>query len=234
MENNLPITFETLRVRYGTGRSYLIRTEGRHKVHGYRKGVMTGLGDLELKEWKRLAMELVQTSQEQQLYQNLLEWRLEHNCRRSDSEPEIDALELHMSRIFDDPLWVGYIPFNRRYRPEILDSSRLVWVKTECCGEPGEVTKERLEYEDGRIPCPVCGRWSAFEPAQMTKNKQKEVMWMDKLAVVVEDGMVREVYEPYPGQFDVEVLDLDTTDPEEERVIQERLQIIQQHLMRIY
>lgn len=57
---------------------------------------------------------------------------------------------------------------------------------------------------------------------------------MDKLAVVVEDGMVREVYGPYPGRFDVEVLDMDTTDPEEERVIQERLQVIQQHLMRIY
>lgn len=160
----MPITFETLRVCYGTGRSYLIRTEGRHKVHGYRKGVLTELGDLELEEWRRLAMELVQTSQEQQLYQNLLEWRQTHNCRRrSGTELETDALELHMRRIFDNPLWVDYIPFNRKYRPEKLEPSRLVWVKTECCGKPGEVTKERLEYEDGCIPCPVCGRWSAFE-----------------------------------------------------------------------
>lgn len=57
---------------------------------------------------------------------------------------------------------------------------------------------------------------------------------MDKLAVVVEDGMVREVYGPYPDQFDVEVLDLDTTDPEEEPAIWERLQVIQQHLIKIY
>lgn len=164
MGSNLPVTFETLRVRYGTGRSYLIHTEGRHKVYGYRKGVMTGLGDLELKEWRRLATELVETSQEQQLYRNLLEWGKEHNnCSRSDSELEIETLELHMGRIFDDPLWVGYIPFNRKYRPEVLDPSRLVWIKTECCGKPGEVTKERLEYEDGRVPCPVCGRWSEFQ-----------------------------------------------------------------------
>lgn len=168
----MPITFETLRVRYGTGRSYLIRTEGRHKVYGYHKGVMTGLGNLDLEEWRQLAMELVQTSREQQLYRNLLEWRQEHNyCRHSDPELEIDALELHMGRIFDDPLWVDYIPFNRRYRPEVLDPSRLVWVKTECCGEPGEVTKERLEYEDERIPCPVCGRWSAFELCSDDRNQ---------------------------------------------------------------
>lgn len=171
----MPITFETLRVRYGTGRAFLIRTEGRHKVYGYRKGVMTELGDLDLKEWRRLAMELVQTSQEQQLYQNMLEWRQEHNnCRRSNPELEIDALELHMSRIFDDPLWVDYIPFNRRYRPEVLDPSRLVWIKTECCGEPGEVTRERLEYENGCIPCPICGRWSAFELCSDDKNQTEK------------------------------------------------------------
>ncbi len=174
MESNQPVTFETLRVRYGTGRSFLIRTEGRHKVYGYREGVMTELGNLELKEWRRLAMELVETSQEQQLYQNLLEWRQGHSCfGQSGTELENDTLKLHMDRIFDNPLWVDYIPFNRKYRPEILDPSRLVRVKTECCGKPGEVTKERLEYGDGRVPCPVCGCWSEFQLC--TEEKEQTV-----------------------------------------------------------
>ena len=173
MEHNLPITFKTLRVHYGTGRSFLIRADGRNKVYGYRKGVMTDLGDLEVQEWERLAKELVRTSKEQQLYQNLLEWEKEHNyCGRSGKELETEALELHMLRIFDDPLWVDYIPFNRRYRPKVLDPLELVWVKTACCGIPGEVTKERLAHDKERIPCPVCGRWSEF---QLCTDDKKQI-----------------------------------------------------------
>lgn len=175
MEHNLPLTFETLRVHYGTGRAFLIRTEGRHKVYGYRKGIMTDLGDLDLKEWIRLAKELIQTSGEEKLYENLLEWGQAHNyCRQSGEELEAETLKRHMYRIFDDPLWVDYIPFNRRYRPEVLDLSRLVWVKAGCCGIPGEVTKERLEHDMERIPCPVCGRWSEFEFCTDSEQQTKK------------------------------------------------------------
>ncbi len=59
-------------------------------------------------------------------------------------------------------------------------------------------------------------------------------MKMDKLVVVVKDGMVREVYSPYPNKFDVEIIDLDTTDPDEERIFWESLQAIQQYLAKIY
>lgn len=57
---------------------------------------------------------------------------------------------------------------------------------------------------------------------------------MDKIVIVVKDGMVREAYGPCSNKFDVEVLDLDTTDPDEERVLWEGLQVIQQHLIKIY
>lgn len=166
MEQNLEITFETLRVHYGTGRSFLIRKDGRRSIHGYRRGVMTDLGDLELEQWRRLAEELIQSSKEQQLYQNLLEWKQEHNYTRcSMAELATDTLELHMARIFDDPLWVDYVPFNRRYRPEVLNSTRLVLVKTECCEKYGQTTQEQLDEADrcGRgTSCPICGRWSAY------------------------------------------------------------------------
>lgn len=57
---------------------------------------------------------------------------------------------------------------------------------------------------------------------------------MEKIVVVVKDGMVREVYGPWPNKFDVEVIDLDTTDPDEERILWEKLQVAQQHLTKIY
>lgn len=57
---------------------------------------------------------------------------------------------------------------------------------------------------------------------------------MDKVVVVVKDGMVREAYGPCPNKFDVEVLDLDTTDPDEERVLWEELQVIKQNHIKIY
>ena len=55
------------------------------------------------------------------------------------------ALQLHISRIFDNPRWVNFIPFNREYRPEVLEHASLVTVINECCGKPGEVTQEQID-----------------------------------------------------------------------------------------
>lgn len=161
-----PISFETLRVHYCTGRSYLIKGEGRNKIYGYRHGVMTDLGDLEKSEWISLMKELIEQHGEQVLQEHLRQWCQERFPRfhRKD-ELEQEALELHAARIFDDPEWVSYIPFNRRYRPEVLETARLVWIRTECCQTPSQVTMEQLDmvdHRDGRIACPVCGRWSQF------------------------------------------------------------------------
>ena len=35
-------------------------------------------------------------------------------------------LQLHVDRIFDHPRWVDFVPFNRQYRPEILQTAHLV------------------------------------------------------------------------------------------------------------
>lgn len=114
------VTFSDLRIHYRTGRAYLIRQEGRTKTYGYRKGMQTDLGDLEENTWVQLVSGLIQTSGEQQLQKDLLEWEQEHNyCHNSRKEMEIHVLELYTDRIFDNPLWVDYIPFNRKYRPEV-------------------------------------------------------------------------------------------------------------------
>ena len=120
---------------------------------------------------------MILKSGEQQLQKNLLEWEQEHNyCKSFLKEMEMTALELHMARIFDDPLWVDYIPFNRRYRPEVLESARLVWVQTECCRVPGQITQEQLDQSAGNalgITCPICGRCSPFQvctPKEVSGN----------------------------------------------------------------
>lgn len=74
-----------------------------------------------------------------------------------------NALICHAYRLFDDPLWYHFIPFNRKYRPEILTSFKLITVTCGCCGKPGEVTQEQIDNAiDGKISCPVCGIYSNY------------------------------------------------------------------------
>ena len=165
--------FADLRVHYGTARSYLISGSGRNRVTGYRNGVMTNLGDLTLSEWTQKIQTLIAEHQEETLQENLLLWLREHNYTR-DSLQELreEALKLHAARIFDNPLWVSYIPWNRRFRPEALDESRLVWVETVCCRKPGQVTREQIDkaYQH-TVSCPHCGRFSEFAECQNTDKE---------------------------------------------------------------
>ena len=57
---------------------------------------------------------------------------------------------------------------------------------------------------------------------------------MDKIAVVIKGGMVCDIYGSSPNRTEVEIIDLDTTNPDEERVLRERLQVVQQYLAKIY
>lgn len=61
-------------------------------------------------------------------------------------------------------------------------------------------------------------------------------MEMDKVVIVVKDGMVQEVFGPCPYKFEVEILDMDFNgaDPDAETAAQDRLQTIQQYLSKIY
>lgn len=58
---------------------------------------------------------------------------------------------------------------------------------------------------------------------------------MEKIVIVVKGGMVQDVYgtlELY--QSDVEIIDLDTTDLEEERVSLDRLRVVEQYLCKLH
>lgn len=142
------ITFSDLRPHYQTGRAVHISGTGRDKVFGYRHGVMTDCGDLERAEWMRQAKQVIERNGEQELYRHLLEWEIgqEDSCYLTDEQLEYQALDSCISRIFDDQKWVDYIPFNQKYRPEVLSKADLVWVKCTACGKRQQMTRVRYEY----------------------------------------------------------------------------------------
>ena len=111
------VTFEDLRVHFFTGKAVLLSGSGRDKKYTYRSGVMTDVGDIELSRWRELVHGLVEKAQEQPLYEQLLKW-VKECCPFQHTKEEIEtyALELHASRIFDNPQWAAYDVFNQRYR----------------------------------------------------------------------------------------------------------------------
>lgn len=173
------ITFENLSYQYGTGCAYTISGEGRNRVTGYRTGVETKLGDIEISEWMDLMQGLIEKSGELALNGALIEWLAEHNYRKaSKSEIAREAMELHSNRIFDNEEWVDFLPFNRRYRPEALSGIETVEVFTACCQQWGTVTRRRLEWDRSiygkRVSCPICGRLSEYQTSDGEAQPEEE------------------------------------------------------------
>lgn len=160
------LTFENLRCHYQTGHSYVVSGEGRNRVYGYQHGIQCNLGDIEQKEWCQMVTEVIHREGEQILHQQLLQHLKDHNyAKESIKALEFKALQLHASRIFDNDAWVDFLKFNRKYRPEIASSARLVWIVPDCCKMPGEITQAMLDsnMHDNRVCCPHCGRWTHYE-----------------------------------------------------------------------
>lgn len=152
-------------VRWQIGSGIAISSgSGRDKKYRYRNGVITNIGDIEEHIWYQLVEQIAQRDNETWLVDALAVWEAEHNyTRRSPAQIREEALELYSMRIFDQPEWVVYIPFNRRFRPDVLDGAHIVTVINDCCKKPEEVTQEQIDRAyGGTVACPHCGRWSTF------------------------------------------------------------------------
>jgi len=125
------LSFSDLRVHYFTGVSVRRLGDQRSKSSGYRNGVMTGLGDLAFPVWETLIRDLIYRSGEDELLNALIVWLVATPWLRTEYDKELYALELHAGRIFDNPDWVDYIEFNRKYRPDKLQGD-------ECSHESGK------------------------------------------------------------------------------------------------
>lgn len=173
------LDFEDIRWWHGT--FHPISTgSGRDKKYSSWRGVQTRLGEIEEGLWYQLAELLIQRAGEQKLLEALTDWESRHNYAKDSARTvRHKALQLHISRIFDNPRWVNFIPFNREYRPEVLEHASLVTVINECCGKPGEVTQEQIDGAcTGTVACPHCGRWSSFS---IVEPKQAEEQGMEMI-----------------------------------------------------
>lgn len=163
-------TFDDLKFHYATGRSFTISGSGRNAKKGYRFGIMCNLGNLEEHKWCALMDELIDRSGERKLHNQLLEWLEDNPLHMARKELDIEVLRLHSMRMFDCERWRDFIPFNQRYRPDVLQKAKTRWIKTTCCRQPGRVTQAQLDEKhhqnsDGQrtVSCPICGRWSTYQ-----------------------------------------------------------------------
>ncbi len=157
------LTFDDVYYHYGTGVGYT-EMKNHEKVSKYRNGVGTNIGDIEKSVWKQIMYHLIAKAGEEELFEQLKEYAAEVGFFRNKEELEMDALQLHSYRIFENPSWVGFVRFNQRYRLEYLKGFRLITIVCDCCGKPGEVTEEQLAKAiEGRISCPVCGIGSEYK-----------------------------------------------------------------------
>lgn len=149
---------------------------GRDKKYHPWTGVKTDLGEIEEKAWCQIAESLIDCEGESDLLKSLIEWESDHNYVHASKERvRKEALRLHADRMFDNPRWVHFVPFNRQYRPEALEAAHLVTVVNECCHTPGEVTQEQIDHAaNGMIACPCCGRWSSFCCVEQMEQKENE------------------------------------------------------------
>lgn len=113
------LTFRDLRCRYNTGRAIRVEGKGARKKVEYRLGVQTEIGDFEVHEWMNLMRDLIHRSGEDQLQQRLLAFvEQEMPWLHKDFERQLEALELHARRIFENPKWVAYQNFNKEVAHE--------------------------------------------------------------------------------------------------------------------
>lgn len=111
-------SYDDLEFGHYTGQAILLSGSGRDKKYSYRHGVATNLGDIEEAVWFEAMLQLIERSGEQELFEQLLDWVTEHiPYLHTKKERHNEALILMSYRMFDEPKWVDYVEFNRKYRP---------------------------------------------------------------------------------------------------------------------
>ncbi len=168
------LSFEKLRKKYGTFRSYSDGTDrlGRKKYRS-RVGIQTDYGDIEVTLWRELVRTLIEQHNERKLFNHLKVWFIKsHRWLTDKQEIETDTLELHACRIFDDPCWHGYVEFNEKYRPEVLQGVELVWVVNQVETTPQRITRERMERDNATdFTKNTCGVWIECAPPMESDNQ---------------------------------------------------------------
>ena len=157
-------TFDDL---YYIGPSHRSHTQakGGKKETKYLTFIRCKIGEFPESEWIRLMKELIDQSDETEIYGQLVVWEKE-NCAwiHTVSQAEMAALIDHSFRLFENERWVDFVPFNDRFCPERLKTAHLVKVRNHCCSKEGIITAAQIQASvNGTVRCPFCGRWSEYD-----------------------------------------------------------------------
>ena len=165
------VTFAELAPQYDVMRG-VTKVKNERKESVMISYVKTRAGEIERQQWQGMVRKLICDAGEEDLFLHLLEWTKEKtHWLRTERDQQNYALELHASRIFDNEDWVGFVPFNRKYRPERLASAGLASVTTECCGKECITTLAQLKNGNGVVCCPFCGRFSKYKLMKGTDDR---------------------------------------------------------------
>ena len=113
------LSFRDLACQYGTGIVIRVEGSGRGKSVVYRHGIQTEIGDFEIHDWMGLVQTLIHRAGEDEIQARLMIWDQENiQWLKSDLERQTYALDLHASRMFENPQWAGYDTFNEEVAHE--------------------------------------------------------------------------------------------------------------------
>lgn len=79
-------------------------------------------------------------------------------------------LEFCLERRYQNPGWSGFLPYNQRYHPELLESVPYTWIVPDCCGKPCKIPTAQCNHPSEMVLCPLCERLSTFCSLD-TKNR---------------------------------------------------------------
>ena len=177
------ITVENLRYMYGTGQELVSKNSQGNKVSRYRIGVETALGDIEVSLWMELVQKLIEKENDQEIFEQLLEWETDNNHIESNTKNDIlrGALQSYTYRIYDKKGWWDYVRFNMKYRPEILENdAELMHVHLACCGRECRIPKEQIRHNyeaPDTVPCPYCNKGTVFEIINSTEPMERNKLY---------------------------------------------------------
>ena len=113
------LTYEDIRVQYGTGRFVRTSGTGRNAQGYYRTGFMTKIGDLDEKTWTAYAEELVSRNGDGAVLNQLELWFAERlTWLRDEKAIHLYSLKFLIAGYHVSSKWVDYEAFHQRFKDE--------------------------------------------------------------------------------------------------------------------
>ncbi len=113
------LTYEDIRVQYGTGRYVRTSGSGRNAQGYYRTGFMTKIGDLDEQTWIAYAEELVSRNGDRAVLKQLEQWFAEHLAwLRDEKTVHLYALKFLIAGLHESSKWVDYEAFHQKFKNE--------------------------------------------------------------------------------------------------------------------